>query len=305
MTDRYHYTLVEASPADFSEMLAVWEASVRATHAFLVESDLLFYRDQLREHAFFSLKLFLLRDRSGRIVAFVGVEGDALEMLFVRPDCRGRGAGERLVRFVTERYGVVRVDVNEQNGEAVGFYERMGFRPVGRDPLDGWGKPYPILHMRFDGIRIRRGEEADIPRLQALFRETVLTVCTDYTPEERADWASCGDDPDHWRGLMARLMFAVAETPGGEMVGFASLRADGYLHSMFVNGDFLRQGIATRLLNVTEQRARRLGIVRMTSEVSLTARPFFEKRGYRVVAEQLRRANRLFLKNFRMEKTIS
>lgn len=298
--------LREGTPVDFPELLAVWEASVRATHAFLSEEDLFFYREQLREHDFFSLRLLLLCDGTGRIVAFAGVDGDSLEMLFVRPDCRGGGAGERLVRFVTERYGVMRVDVNEQNGEAVGFYGRMGFRITGCDPLDGWGKPYPILHMRFDGIRIRRGEEADIPRLQALFRESVLRVCAaDYTAEECADWASCGDDPAHWRGLMARLTFAVAETPGGEMAGFASLRADGYLHSMFVGADFLRQGIATRLLEAMERRARRRGVARIVSEVSLTARPFFEKRGYRVTAEQSRRANRLSLKNFRMEKTIS
>ena len=75
------------------------------------------------------------------------IAGDMLEMLFVAPGMRGKGFGRQLVNHITRHCGVRRVDVNEQNPQAAGFYERMGFRTAGRDATDPSGRPYPILHM--------------------------------------------------------------------------------------------------------------------------------------------------------------
>ena len=83
----------------------------------------------------------------GGFTAFAGVAGDMLEMLFVAPGMRGKGFGRQLVNHITRHCGVRRVDVNEQNPQAAGFYERMGFRTAGRDATDPSGRPYPILHM--------------------------------------------------------------------------------------------------------------------------------------------------------------
>ena len=80
-------------------------------------------------------------------VAFAGVADDSLEMLFVAPDMRGWGVGGRLLRHAIEQLGVHRLDVNEQNPQARGFYEHEGFRVVGRSETDAQGGPYPILHM--------------------------------------------------------------------------------------------------------------------------------------------------------------
>ena len=87
-----------------------------------------------------------------------------------------------------------------------------------------------------------------------------------------------------------------------QIVGFSSITTQGYLHSMFVHKDFQGKGIATILLNDIERHAITAGIMRITSEVSLTARPFFEKRGYIVKEEQKRKANQLSLTNFWMAK---
>ena len=89
-----------------------------------------------------------------------------------------------------------------------------------------------------------------------------------------------------------------------EIVGFSSITPQGYLHSMFVHKDFQGEGIATMLLNEMEQYAIANGIMRITSEVSLTARPFFEKKGYIVEEEQKRKANQLSLTNFWMVKQV-
>ncbi|HEY8607913.1 MAG TPA: GNAT family N-acetyltransferase [Noviherbaspirillum sp.] len=87
-------------------------------------------------------------DESARIQGFVGVAGGKVEMLFIAPDWRGRGAGKALLHHARACMGAGLVDVNEQNPDAVGFYRRMGFEIVGRLPLDGQGRPFPVLHMR-------------------------------------------------------------------------------------------------------------------------------------------------------------
>ena len=99
--------------------------------------------------------------------------------------------------------------------------------------------------------------------------------------------------------------FIVATNQQSQIVGFSSITHQGYLHSMFVHKDFQGKGIATILLNEIERYATTRGIMRITSEVSLTARPFFEKRGYIVEVEQKRKANQLYLTNFWMEKRLA
>lgn len=72
-------------------------------------------------------------------------------MLFMHPDYRGKGIGKVLLTYAVEALGLRKVDVNEQNEGAVGFYRHYGFEVVGRSELDGTGKPYPILHMELGG----------------------------------------------------------------------------------------------------------------------------------------------------------
>ena len=86
------------------------------------------------------------------IAGFCGVHDGNLEMLFLAPEARGRGIGRLLVAHAISRQGATRVDVNEQNGQALGFYQRMGFVVTGRSLLDGQGKPYPLLHMVLAGV---------------------------------------------------------------------------------------------------------------------------------------------------------
>lgn len=168
-------------------------------------------------------------------------------------------------------------------------------------------------------IRLRKAEKDDIVHLDRLFQETVRTVnAVDYSLEETEDWASCGNGTERWETLVDSLYFVVAEVVeqrgkrvfpepsavSGPLVGFAAVSGEGYLHSMFVHKDYQRCGIARILLQDIEQYARLQGVDRLFSEVSLTARPFFEKEGYGVVKEQRRRARELELKNFVMEKKL-
>lgn len=153
---------------------------------------------------------------------------------------------------------------------------------------------------------IRPASRADIPELRNLFCSTVLTVnAKDYTSEEVADWASCGESIEHWEELLPRLHFLAATDATGHLIGFSSVRPDGYLHCLFVHKDWQGKGIASALLAASEQYAREHGANCMKSEVSITARPFFERRGYVVERQQKERANRLELTNFVMKKDLS
>ena len=78
----------------------------------------------------------------------MGIAEENLEMLFVDNEYRGIGIGKKLIAYATANLHVTKVDVNEQNTQAVGFYKYMGFNIVRRSELDGEGKEYPILHMQ-------------------------------------------------------------------------------------------------------------------------------------------------------------
>ena len=156
--------------------------------------------------------------------------------------------------------------------------------------------------MKADFI-IRAALQSDAVELKKLFQNTVLAINRrDYSQAEVEDWASCGDDLSNIEDMIKTHYFIVAVNQQSEIVGFSSITPQGYLHSMFVHKDFQGEGIATILLNEIEQYAITNGIMRITSEVSLTARPFFEKKGYIVVEEQKRKANQLSLTNFWMAK---
>ncbi len=136
-----------ATQANYSELIALWEASVRATHDFLAEEDLLMLKPLIFEQFFDAMTLYVARAASGEIHGFSGVHGDKLEMLFIDPAARGKSIGTALVNHAVDVQGAHKVDVNEQNEQALGFYRHLGFKVVDRSPVDGLGKPYPLLHM--------------------------------------------------------------------------------------------------------------------------------------------------------------
>lgn len=152
---------------------------------------------------------------------------------------------------------------------------------------------------------IRPLEEKDIYDMQNLFRSTVLNInIKDYTKEEVEDWASCGDDMEHWKEILFNNQFIGAFNEQDCLIGYSSMNKNGYMHSMFVHKDWQGKGIATQLLSEVEKIARQYKVKEITSEVSKTARPFFEHKGYVVECKQKQQANRLKLTNYKMRKVL-
>ena len=133
--------------ADNVQLVEIWQRSVRATHHFLQEADIIALKPLILEHYFAAVDLVCARGEEGEIAGFCGVHDGNIEMLFIAPEARGSGVGRLLVAYAINRQGARRVDVNEQNAQALGFYQHLGFGVTGRSPLDGQGKPYPLLHM--------------------------------------------------------------------------------------------------------------------------------------------------------------
>ncbi|WP_320175596.1 GNAT family N-acetyltransferase [Maridesulfovibrio sp.] len=145
----------DVTKTDYSDLIELWERSVRATHDFLTDGDIEYLRPLILEQYFDAVELKCVNDSHGKILGFCGVAEGNLEMLFVDPQSRGKGVGSALCAYVIDNLAVTKVDVNEQNPQALGFYEHIGFRVVGRSALDGQGKPFPLLHMEFDFHRTR------------------------------------------------------------------------------------------------------------------------------------------------------
>lgn len=133
--------------ADHFKLIEIWEASVRATHEFLAEDDLQALKPLILEHYFDAVDLRCAKNSHGEIQGFCGVHDGNIEMLFIAPEARGKGIGAMLAVHAIKQQGAARVDVNEQNEQALGFYQHIGFAVTGRSPVDGQGKPYPLLHM--------------------------------------------------------------------------------------------------------------------------------------------------------------
>ena len=129
-------------------MLNVWESSVKATHLFLTREEI----ENIKRYVPQALRavkhLLVAENEADDPVAFAGIDGQKLEMLFVCAEYRGRGIGRRLLQYAVENYAVNELAVNEQNPQAAGFYEHMGFRVYKRSDTDEQGNAYPLLYMK-------------------------------------------------------------------------------------------------------------------------------------------------------------
>ncbi len=145
------YQISTIAEREYPEVIEVWEASVRATHHFLKEEDIEYFKPLILKHYLKAVELRAVRDEGGKIIGFLGVAEQNIEMLFLHPDAFGKGIGKMLLQYAIREFGANQVDVNEDNPGAVGFYQHLGFKVVRRSELDHSGKPYPILHMELNG----------------------------------------------------------------------------------------------------------------------------------------------------------
>lgn len=141
-------TLRASTSRDATRILDIWSRAVDATHDFLLPADRTAIGEEVK--AFLpQAPLTLAVDVEDHALGFMFVHEGHMEALFIDPDHHGKGIGKALVQSALTLHPALTTDVNEQNDEALGFYRRLGFEPTGRSDLDGQGRPYPLIHLRF------------------------------------------------------------------------------------------------------------------------------------------------------------
>lgn len=133
-----------------NQLLEVWENSVRATHLFLSNEEIENIKKYIPQAISDISHLIIAKNDNNTPIAFMGIENQKLEMLFIRNNERGKGLGKKLLNYGIENYNINELVVNEQNPNAKGFYEHIGFKVYKRSEFDEQGNSYPILYMRLE-----------------------------------------------------------------------------------------------------------------------------------------------------------
>ena len=157
-------------------------------------------------------------------------------------------------------------------------------------------------------MQLRRFKQQDMDGLQYIYYNTIHSInSADYTPEELEAWAPSGEYTEERRQKDIERFTRINPfivTEGGTPLGFAELEEKGYINCFFVHPEHQGRGIGSMLLQACEDEAKRLGYTRMYAEVSITAKPFFLRQGFRVIKPQLCDIRGMMMKYYEMEKQI-
>lgn len=152
-------------------------------------------------------------------------------------------------------------------------------------------------------MSVRRYEPGEAGQLVALFHETVRSVnARDYTPGQIEAWVGGEVDLQAWDKRFQDSRTLIAQTEQGLIIGFANIDDNGYLDMLYVHRDHQHEGVATTLCDALERYAASRGVNKVVTHASLTARSFFEQRGYTTVREQCVERLGVTLPNVVMDK---
>ncbi|WP_217533029.1 GNAT family N-acetyltransferase [Vibrio metschnikovii] len=151
-------------------------------------------------------------------------------------------------------------------------------------------------------IEIRKYQESDAHDLWVIFYHTVRNVnLRDYSQTQVEAWAPDGFSSEIWKRKMNLLSPFVAEIDG-KIVGYSDLQENGLIDHFFCHHEHQGQGVGRQLMEHVLRMGELQGITRFYSEVSITARPFYERFGFNVIQEQTIEVRGQKLCNFVMEK---
>ncbi len=151
----------------------------------------------------------------------------------------------------------------------------------------------------------RSYESNDLPGVIEIYTSSIRILAAPYySPEQLAAWAPVPADVARWQKRLSHLHTIVAESEG-VLAGFASYTDDGYLDFLFTHPAFARRGVATRLYQRVESALREINARRVTTHASLAARPFFDRHGFQLGAEECVECRGFYLRRFAMHKELS
>ncbi|GEN72424.1 GNAT family N-acetyltransferase [Chryseobacterium lathyri] len=152
---------------------------------------------------------------------------------------------------------------------------------------------------------IRKGNINDLTEMLKIFTDTITAICKhDYNSDQINAWKSGAENEERWLQVIDHQFVIVAKV-NGQMAGFCTLDQGNYIDLLFVHKDFQQQGVARKMYTFIEQEVTLRKEKLLSSDVSKTARSFFEKMGFKVISEQTVDIKGIGLTNYKMEKELN
>ena len=237
-----------------------------------------------------------------------------LSRIYTLRNWHGRGPGPALMQACLRRaarggHDPIWLSVWKDAPQSQAFYRKWGFEiageaafVMGTKVFEDWLLRRRVM-VREPGVTLRRHRREDAGPILALFRDTIRRVNRrDYTPGQVEAWAQPGLTVEAWADRLREATWVVEAE--GQLVAFAELEPDGYIDCFYCHADWQGVGIGSRLMRQLQMEARAAGAQSMFSDVSLTARSFFERHGFIVERSQQVRLGGERLTNFRMRRPL-
>lgn len=269
--------VAERTPALIAQLVQLWEQSVQATHHFLSAAEIATIKKMVPQ-VIQTVPRLVVETRENQPVGLMGSNQEKLEMLFIAPAARGQGIGRQLLIDGVQQAGITELSVNEQNPQAIGFYEHMGFLTYQRSAYDDQDQPYPILDMQRPALStLRQPTSRQLDQLMALWLASNLQAHA-FVPA------------DYWRQHCAEVRNALPTatltviTLAGKIIGFAGVQ-DHYLAGLFVAAAYRNKGLGSQLMTALKQQntSLTLGVYQLNQ----SALRFYQRAGFSIQARQL------------------
>lgn len=141
--------------------------------------------------------------------------------------------------------------------------------------------------------------------MKQLYADSIRHICrNEYDEMQIKVWSSSADNEEPWLSLI-RDQFVILAEIESKIVGFGTLKDGSYIDLFYIHKDFQKQGIAQKILMKLEDESRRKNIKTLSGDISITAKPFFEKNGFKVIAEQRNIKKNVELVNYKMVKKLT
>jgi putative acetyltransferase len=153
-------------------------------------------------------------------------------------------------------------------------------------------------------MNFRKATASDLNEIQQLYIETIQSVCkNDYDTAQIEAWISGVKNTERWTTVI-ETQFVLLAIIRDQIAGFGTLKEGNYIDFFYIHKDFQRQGIANKIFTELELEAKKNHSKIITSDVSVTAKPFFEKKGFVVKMEQKNMVKGVEIINYKMEKEL-
>lgn len=144
---------------DYQQLVDLWEKATKKSHYFLTEKEIIRDKNRLIADYFPNMTLYKI-EKDGKIIAFIGLCQEWIEMLAVDPDHQQKGLGKKLVTVAAKEKKSIRVDVYEKNRQARIFYQKMGFYTAAKSEIKEGRKKRVVLHLKKTQSQVQRATPA-------------------------------------------------------------------------------------------------------------------------------------------------